>query len=51
MQAYDHEPALGLFAGLNCLPKSTYMATYSCRTSEALVTALQQQVVSQVKQR
>lgn len=50
MQAYDHEPTLGLFAGLNCLPKSTYMATYSCRTSEALVMELQQQVVSQFKQ-
>jgi len=49
MQAYDHEPTLGVFAGLNCLPKSTYMATYSCRTSETLVMTLQQQVVSQFK--
>lgn len=49
MDAYDHEPGLGLFAGLNVLPKSTYMATYSCRTSEAMVMDLQLQVLSQFK--
>ena len=31
---YDKEPGLGVFAGLNILPKPTYMCTYSCRCSE-----------------
>lgn len=49
MDAYDHEPGLGLFAGLNCLPKSTYMATYSCRTSEEMVMQLQSKIISQFR--
>jgi len=40
MDAYDHEAGLGLFSGLNFLPKSTYMATYSCRTNEEMVMQL-----------
>lgn len=46
MEAYDHEPGLGLFAGLNVLPKSTYMSTYSCRTSEAMVNKLQKEIIT-----
>jgi transposase len=46
MEAYDHEPGLGLFAGLNVLPKSTYMSTYSCLTSEAMVNQLQQELLA-----
>jgi transposase len=34
INAYDHEPGFGIFAGLNFLPKNTFMTTYSCRTSE-----------------
>lgn len=49
MDAYDHEPGLGLFAGLNYLPKSTYMATYSCRTSEEIVMQLQSKIISQFR--
>lgn len=49
MDAYDHEPGLGLFAGLNCLPKSTYMATYSCRTSEEMVMQLQSKIIAQFR--
>lgn len=49
MDAYDHEPGLGLFAGLNCLPKSTYMATYSCRTSEKMVMELQSKIIAQFR--
>lgn len=41
IDAYNHEPALGLFAGLTVLPKQTYMTTYSCRTSEEMVLSLQ----------
>lgn len=50
IQSYDHEPALGLFAGLTVLPKSTYMATYSCRTSQALLEKFQQRILSQFHQ-
>lgn len=49
MDAYDHEPGLGLFAGLNVLPKSTYMATYSCRTSEEMVMQLQSKIIAQFR--
>ncbi len=47
ISAYDHEPAFALFSGLNVLPKSTYMNTYSCRTSETLLSAFQSEIVSQ----
>ena len=42
---YDHEPGLGVFAGLNFLPKATYMATYSCRTSESMLQVFQEQLM------
>jgi transposase len=45
MVGYDHEPGLGVFAGLNVLPKSTYMSTYSCLTSEDVVNELQREIV------
>ena len=50
MEGYDHEPGLGLFAGLNILPKSTYMSTYSCLTSEDTVNELQQEIMSKFVQ-
>ena len=46
MEAYDHEPGLAVFAGLNVLPKSTYMSTYSCLSSETMVNQLQQEVIT-----
>jgi Transposase DDE domain len=46
MQDYDHEPGLGLFAGLNFLPKKSFMASYSCRTSEAMLQGFQQQLMT-----
>lgn len=49
--AYDQEPGLGLFAGLNILPKATYMNTYSCRTSETELFQLQNKIVSSFKNR
>jgi hypothetical protein len=45
MASYDHEPGLGIFAGLNVLPKSTYMSTYSCRTSEEMLMAFQERLL------
>ena len=43
--SYDHEPGLGVFAGLSVLPKASFMTTYSCRLSDALLQAFQQQLV------
>lgn len=45
MDSYDHEPGLGIFAGLNVLPKSTYMGSYSCRTSEEMLMAFQERLL------
>ena len=45
--AYDHEPGLGLFAGLTVLPKASFMTTYSCRLSDALLQTFQQHLVDQ----
>ncbi len=42
---FDQEPGLGVFAGLNVLPKPTYMNTYSCRCSETQLTKLQNKVI------
>lgn len=49
MDSYDHEAGLGLFSGLNFLPKSTYMATYSCRTNEEMVMQLQSKIIAQFR--
>ncbi|RLJ03885.1 MAG: transposase, partial [Candidatus Aenigmatarchaeota archaeon] len=48
---YDREPGLGIFAGLNVLPKPTYMNTYSCRCSESQVMNLQSKVITSLKKR
>ncbi|MHB8276854.1 MAG: transposase [Candidatus Humimicrobiaceae bacterium] len=45
MEAYDHEPGLGIFAGLSVLPKSTYMSTYSCLTSEEMLIKFQERLI------
>lgn len=44
--SYDQEPGFGIFAGLNVLPKPTYINTYSCRCSETQLMDLQSKVVS-----
>ena len=49
INAYDREPGLGLFAGLNVPPKPTYMGTYSCRFSEDDVSELQASIVAKFK--
>jgi transposase len=46
---YDQEPGLGVFAGVNVLPKATYMNTYSCRCSETQLMALQNKVIRALK--
>jgi len=49
--SYDREPGLGIFAGLNVLPKPTYMNTYSCRCSESQVMDLQSKAITTLKKR
>ena len=46
---YDREPGLGIFAGLNVLPKPTYMNTYSCRCSETQLINLQSKIITRLK--
>lgn len=46
---YDHDVGFGLFAGLNVLPKPTYMGTYSCLVSAKLCRRLQKQIVSRLR--
>lgn len=43
VESYDKEMGLGVFAGLNVLPKSTYMSTYSCLTSPEILLDFQTQ--------
>ena len=44
---YNHEPGLGLFAGLTVLPKESYMTSYSCRTSEEMLLDFQKELLKQ----
>ena len=46
---YDQEPGLGVFAGVNMLPKATYMSTYSCRCSQTQLMALQNKVIGALR--
>lgn len=47
---FDHEPGLGLFAGLNILPKASYMQSDSCRTSEEMLLQFQNRLVAHCHQ-
>lgn len=42
---YDQEMGLGVFAGLNVLPKAAYMNTYSCRCSEDSLMNFQREII------
>jgi transposase len=46
INAYNHEPAFGLFTGLTMLPKDSYMTSYSCRTSEEMMLDFQRQLMT-----
>ncbi len=46
---YDQEPGLGVFAGLNILPKPTYMCTYSCRTTEKILLDFQKKIIKKFR--
>jgi len=45
IRQYDHDVGFGVFAGLNVLPKPTYMGTYSCLVSADLGQRLQQEML------
>lgn len=46
MNDYDQESGLAVFAGLNFLPKKSYMSSYSCRTSEEVLQDFQLQLMT-----
>ncbi len=48
VRQYDHDAGFGVFAGLNRLPKPTYMGTYSCLVSAGLCRQLQQEMVTRM---
>jgi hypothetical protein len=47
---HSFDPAMGLFAGLNVLPKCTAMSTYSYSLDEVHILRLQQAFVAQSKE-
>ena len=49
MESYDMEQGLGTFAGLNVLPKNTYMSTYSSLCSSQMVLDFQEQILQKLK--
>ncbi len=51
VRQYDHDRGFGLFAGLNVLPKPSYMGSYSCRLSDRLCRTLQEEMVSMFNRR
>jgi transposase len=48
VRQYDHDAGFGLFAGLNVLPKPTYMGTYSCLVDADVCNRLQKDIVSRL---
>ncbi len=48
VRQYDHDLGFGLWAGLNVLPKPTYMGTYSCLVSADICRKLQKEMVSRL---
>ena len=51
IEKYDREPGLGVFAGLDVLPKPTCMSAYSCRCSQESLMEMQEKVVSAFSKR
>jgi len=46
VRQYDHDVGFGILAGMNALPKPTYMGTYSCLVSAELCAQLQKEMMS-----
>jgi len=49
VRQYDRDAGLGLFAGLNVLPKPTYAGTYSCLVSAEACRALQTDLIARLR--
>jgi len=45
IKQYNTDTGFGVFAGLNVLPKPTYMCSYSCRTEASAVMKFQQRMI------
>jgi len=45
IKQYDADSGFGIFAGLNVLPKPTYMCSYSCRTEVSALMEFQRSVI------
>lgn len=48
VRQYDRDVGFGVFAGLNVLPKPTYMGTYSCLLSADLCQRLQKELLKRL---
>lgn len=46
IKQYNTDTGFGFFAGLNMLPKPTYMCSYSCRTEASVVMNFQQRIMN-----
>ncbi len=49
IKQYDRDLGFGVFAGLNVLPKPTYMCSYSCRTEASVLLDFQRRLVERLK--
>jgi len=45
IKQYDADSGFGIFAGLNVLPKPSYMCSYSCRTEASALMGFQRSVI------
>jgi len=50
IRQYDTDLGFGVFAGLNVLPKPSYMGTYSCRTGADILLQFQQKILSRFQE-
>lgn len=50
IEQYNTDRGFGVFAGLNVLPKPTYMCSYSCRTDASAVMKFQQRMIKHFNQ-
>src|SRR5208337_3076676 len=50
IRQYNTDAGFGIFAGLNVLPKPTYMCSYSCRTDASAVMKFQQRMIKHFNQ-
>jgi transposase len=49
IRQYDLDRGFGVFAGLNVLPKPTYMCTYSCRTEASMLMEFQREMIAKLQ--